>query len=919
MIDAPASDAGPIVLPSPPPPARRGPLPLVASVVPVIAAVVMWLVTGSLLMLCFAALGPLMAVASLADGARGRRRERRAAERELAEACERAEAEVRRRHDEERTALERARPDIVRLAGERTPWTRGAGDIVVGRGAVPSAVRITGGEGEPAERLRERAARIEGAPVTVDARGGVCVEGDPARARAVARGLLLQLCLRSGPEELAVVGVPAGEEEAFAQLPHRRSRAALQAALVWDEAPQAADVVIAAVQSGRPSPPACTRVLRLATDGAMSAELLEDGADPVTVEVEGVSVVQAAALVAKAARRASGEAMPEPVWLSELPDPAAATGLAAVVGRTSRGPAVIDLVGDGPHAVVVGMTGSGKSELLCTWVASLARQHRPDEVLFLLADFKGGTAFEPLAGLPHVTGVVTDLDGAGARRAVESLRAELRRREAAIAAVGARDIADPRVSLPRLVVVVDEFAALLQDHADLHALFTDIAARGRALGMHLVLGTQRATGVLRDALLANCPLRIALRVADVVDSRAIIGTDAAAELPGDAASRGLALVRRAGDIAPELTRIARAAPGDARAVSSSMPAAAAPWLPPLPEVLPLERLRATSHADGTVLLGLADEPERQRQTTVRLAPGGVDRGLAVLGGAGSGKTAVARLVAAQAECLLVPADPEGAWDAVDTALNAPPPVVVIDDVDALVGRYPAEYAAELTARLETLVRDAGTLGTTVVCTAARSNGAVARVIDLLPRRAVLAMPTRAEHVAAGADAAGFDPRRRPGGALLDGCEIQFAWVDVQKAGGAPAAGASESEPWRPDAELTGLVVRAAASRAGTMAQAWGRAVRVVALDGLEPGAADLASLAAGARRLVIAGDGESWLRHAALLRQVRARGQLVIGAECASELRGIAGERELPPYARPRASRAWLVAPGAAPRRVVLP
>ena len=75
-------------------------------------------------------------------------------------------------------------------------------------------------------------------------------------------------------------------------------------------------------------------------------------------------------------------------------------------------------------------------------------------------------------------------------------------------------------------------------------MFTDIAARGRALGMHLILGTQRATGVIRDALATNCPLRIALRVTDPADSKAMIGTDAAAALPGDAGGRGLAYVRR---------------------------------------------------------------------------------------------------------------------------------------------------------------------------------------------------------------------------------------------------------------------------------------------------------------------------------------------------------------------------------------
>src|SRR5690606_29972212 len=122
-----------------------------------------------------------------------------------------------------------------------------------------------------------------------------------------------------------------------------------------------------------------------------------------------------------------------------------------------------------------------------------------EQVVFVLADFKGGTAFEPLRELAQVAAVITDLDDEGARRGVSSLTAELRRREAVLAAAGARDIGDSAVRMPRLIIVVDEFAALLQEHPDLGAVFTDLAARGRALGMHLILGTQRASGVIREA------------------------------------------------------------------------------------------------------------------------------------------------------------------------------------------------------------------------------------------------------------------------------------------------------------------------------------------------------------------------------------------------------------------------------------
>ncbi|RII96145.1 cell division protein FtsK, partial [Clavibacter nebraskensis] len=114
--------------------------------------------------------------------------------------------------------------------------------------------------------------------------------------------------------------------------------------------------------------------------------------------------------------------------------------LAAVIGVGHAGPVAVDLVADGPHAVVAGTTGSGKSELLVTWMAALAAAHPPEEVTVLLVDFKGGAAFDPLLVLPHAVGLVTDLDGQGARRALESLRAEVRHRERVLRDAGARDV-----------------------------------------------------------------------------------------------------------------------------------------------------------------------------------------------------------------------------------------------------------------------------------------------------------------------------------------------------------------------------------------------------------------------------------------------------------------------------------------------
>ncbi len=155
------------------------------------------------------------------------------------------------------------------------------------------------------------------------------------------------------------------------------------------------------------------------------------------IVVECVSRPQAVTVAASSIEREGDAAqLPDAVALSELTGPAGGSGLNAVIGRTETEDVVLDLVEDGPHAIVTGMTGSGKSELLVPWIVSMALAHRPEEVSFVLADFKGGTAFDPLRDLPHVSAVMTDLDEEGARRGVESLTAELRRREAVLADLG---------------------------------------------------------------------------------------------------------------------------------------------------------------------------------------------------------------------------------------------------------------------------------------------------------------------------------------------------------------------------------------------------------------------------------------------------------------------------------------------------
>ncbi|MEP7088719.1 MAG: FtsK/SpoIIIE domain-containing protein [Nocardioidaceae bacterium] len=210
-----------------------------------------------------------------------------------------------------------------------------------------------------------------------------------------------------------------------------------------------------------------------------------------------------------------------------------------VVGVGYDGPFHLDLRRDGPHALIAGTTGSGKSEFLQTLVASLAVANRPDELTFVLVDYKGGSAFKDCARLPHTVGMVTDLDNHLVSRALVSLGAELRRREHLLAVPGAKDLEDywavqrsrPELpAIPRLVLVIDEFASLVAELPDFVQGLVSIAQRGRSLGIHLVLATQRPSGVVSADIRANTNLRISLRVTDDNDSRDVIDAPDAARI-----------------------------------------------------------------------------------------------------------------------------------------------------------------------------------------------------------------------------------------------------------------------------------------------------------------------------------------------------------------------------------------------------
>jgi S-DNA-T family DNA segregation ATPase FtsK/SpoIIIE len=224
-------------------------------------------------------------------------------------------------------------------------------------------------------------------------------------------------------------------------------------------------------------------------------------------------------------------------------------GLPAPIGMGTAGPRILDLESDGPHLLVAGTTGSGKSELLRSLTASLALCYPPDRINFLFFDFKGGSGLGPLTGLPHSVGMLTDLNRHELDRSLASLRAEVRRREELLAAVQAPDLAGYRAAagagadpLPHLVLIIDEFRMLVDDAPEALSELMRIAAIGRSLGLHLIMATQRPQGALTADIRANVTTSIALRVQSEMESADIINTPAAAGI--GVANPGRAFVAR---------------------------------------------------------------------------------------------------------------------------------------------------------------------------------------------------------------------------------------------------------------------------------------------------------------------------------------------------------------------------------------
>lgn len=199
----------------------------------------------------------------------------------------------------------------------------------------------------------------------------------------------------------------------------------------------------------------------------------------------------------------------------------------------------------GPHGLVAGTTGSGKSEILQTYVLSMATRYHPYDVGFVIIDFKGGGMANQFKQLPHMMGAITNIDGREIQRSLLSIKAELVKRQSLFAQAGVNHINDyikqfkkgeVRQPLPHLIIIVDEFAELKSEFPDFMKELISAARIGRTLGVHLILATQKPAGVVDAQIWSNSKFKLCLKVQTKEDSNEVIKTPLAAEIvePGRA-------------------------------------------------------------------------------------------------------------------------------------------------------------------------------------------------------------------------------------------------------------------------------------------------------------------------------------------------------------------------------------------------
>ncbi|MDO7868008.1 FtsK/SpoIIIE domain-containing protein [Nocardioides jiangxiensis] len=567
------------------------------------------------------------------------------------------------------------------------------------------------------ERFVEHHRHVRDLPVAVDLAetGDLVIDGPGEAARAVARAWVCSAA-RIDPARLRIA-VLADDAEAFAAwewlkwLPHHGSPtdrddvgpARLRATSLQDLLPAAGTHHLLVIDERRPAPtsptsgpattirPAGGPVAGATTVSTGPAARVRRGGADVTPADFRPDTCDLATATASARRRAALVPPSGPGDLAALLRGSPRMHLRVPIGTGIEGaPVHLDLRetaegGHGPHGLVIGATGSGKSELLRTLVTGLAMTHSPEELNLVLVDFKGGATFSSLGALPHTAALITNLedDLTLVDRMHDAVAGELVRRQEVLRDAGdvARVTDLPRggQAVPSLLVVVDEFTELLVTRPDLAELFASIGRVGRSLGVHLLLASQRLDEGRLRGLESHLGFRIALRTHTAAESRAVIGSADAHELPP---RPGAGLLATGPGAVTRFQTLLVSAPEPRRTVGRTvLPFTSAPvrdpssnehvepallervvaearhrahdgraarriWLPPLREAPELPRLLASVPDPGVRRLpvGLVDLPRAQRHAPLLLDLAGAGGHVAIVGAPRSGRTTLLRTI-----------------------------------------------------------------------------------------------------------------------------------------------------------------------------------------------------------------------------------------------------------------------------------
>lgn len=314
----------------------------------------------------------------------------------------------------------------------------------------------------------------------------------------------------------------------------------------------------------------------------------------------------------------------------------------------------------GPHGLVAGTTGSGKSETLQTYILSTAITYHPYEVGFVIIDFKGGGMANQFEDLPHLIGAITDMDGKEIDRSLLSIKAELDKRKRLFSEANVSKIDQyielfksgvAKTPLPHLIIVVDEFAELKADQPEFMQELISAARIGRSLGVHLILATQKPAGQVNEQIWSNSNFKLCLKVRDESDSMEVLKSPLAAKIKKtgrgylkvgndeifdlfQSGFSGAKISAKDGTKSTELNEIVKHIKGycEKEGIKKLTPIC----LPSLPKVIPYdEKLITEGYQQDKIPVGIYDNPSCQEQGIAYLD---IEQNTFVLGSAQTGKT-----------------------------------------------------------------------------------------------------------------------------------------------------------------------------------------------------------------------------------------------------------------------------------------